>query len=197
MDRAFVFAYGSLSAAGDGRQCRLPGHRRVWGVAMDNRRTLPGYKYYLRPDGSRPELFVAFLDLVREPGAAVDGVLFEVPDLGAVDARERNYARVEVTGALDGGPGSPDAGPGSPDGGPGGPGGLAGPVWAYLGLAEARERYARARAAGSAVVARAYLEGVRAGFAAHGLGFDTAPEVPVVDLVRVDVPLTDAVHRRR
>ena len=166
MDRAFVFAYGSLSAAGEGRPCRLPGHRRVWGVAMDNRRTLPGYKYYLRPDGSRPEVFVAFLDLVREPGAAVDGVVFEVPDLGAVDARERNYARVEVTGALD-----------------------AGPVWVYLGLDDARERYTRARAAGSAVVARAYLEGVRAGFAAHGLEFDTAPEVPVVDLDRVDVPV--------
>jgi cation transport regulator ChaC len=180
MGRAFVFGYGSLLMAGVGRPCRLLGHRRSWGVAMDNRRTLPGYKYYLRPDGSRPELFVAFLDLVREPGAAVDGVLFEVPDLGAVDARERNYARVEVTGALDGGPG-----------------GLAGPVWAYLGLAEARERYARARAAGSAVVARAYLEGVRAGLAAHGLAFETAPELPVVDLDRVDVPLTDAVHRHR
>ena len=177
MGRAFVFGYGSLLEAGDGRPCRLAGHRRVWGVAMDNRRTLPGYKYYLAPDGSRPELFVAFLDLVREPGSAVDGLVFEVPELAAVDARERNYARVEVTGSLDAD--------------------LGAPAWAYSGLDEARERYARARASGTAAVSRAYLEGVREGFAAHGLAFDTAPEVPVLDLERVDVPLTDAVHRRR
>lgn len=177
MGRAFVFGYGSLLEAGDGRPCRLLGHRRVWGVAMDNRRTLSGYKYYLAPDGYRPELFVAFLDLVREPGAAVDGVVFEVRDLAAVDARERNYARVEVTGSLDADHGAP--------------------VWAYVGRDESRERYAGARTAGTAVVSRAYLEGVREGFAAHGLAFETAPEVPVVDLERVDVPLTGAVHRRR
>jgi hypothetical protein len=71
---------------------------------------------------------------------------------------------------------------------------LGGPVWAYTGLPEARERYVRAAAAGTAVVPRAYLEGVRDGFAAYGLGFDTAPEVPVRDLTRVDVP--GAVHGR-
>ncbi len=52
---------------------------------------------------------------------------------------------------------------------------VGGPVWAYTGLPEARERYARAAAAGAAVVSRAYLEGVRAGFARYGLEFDTSP----------------------
>ena len=168
MDRSFVFGYGSLLAAGDGSPCRLAGHRRVWGVAMDNRRTIPGYKYFLDPDGGRPAVHVAFLDVVPDGDGSVAGVAFEVPDIWAVDARERNYARVEVTAMLDAD--------------------LGAPVWAYSGLPEARERYARAAAGGTAVVSRAYLEGVRAGFAAHGWAFDTAPEVPVVDLVRVDVP---------
>ena len=172
MDRGLVFGYGSLLEGGDGRPCRLAGHRRVWGVAMDNRRTIPGYKYFLDPDGGRPAVHVAFLDVVPDGAAAVDGVVLEVPDVGAVDARERNYARVEVNGELDAD--------------------LGAPVWAYFGIEEARERYARAVAAGTAVVSRAYLEGVRAGFARFGLAFETEVPVPVVDLVRVDVPANGA-----
>ena len=168
MPPALVFGYGSLLQGAAGAPCRLSGHRRRFGVAMDNRRTIPGYKYYLDPDGGRPAVHVSFLDVVPDGAGSVDGVVFEVADLGAVDARERNYARVEVTGALDTE--------------------LGAPVWAYLGLPEARERYAQAAAAGTAVVSRAYLEGVRAGFARLGLGFDTAVPLPVVDLVRVDVP---------
>ena len=151
MPPALVFGYGSLLEGAAGTPCRLPGHRRRFGVAMDNRRTIPGYKYYLDPEGGRPEVFVAFLDVAPERGAAVDGVVVEVADLEAVDARERNYRRIEVTDALDA-----DAG---------------GPVWAYAGLPEARERYERAAAAGTAVVARVYLDSVRAGFAAYGLAF--------------------------
>ena len=168
MGRALVFGYGSLLVAGEGRPCRLAGHRRVWGVAMDNEQTIPGYKYFLDPDGGRPAVHVAFLDAVPDGDGAVEGVVFEVPDVDVVDARERNYARVDVTERLD------------LD--------LGAPVWAYLGLDAARERYAGAVAAGTAVVSRAYLEGVRAGFARFGLPFDTPPDVPVVDLVRVDLP---------
>lgn len=177
MDPAFVFAYGSLLAGAEGTPCRLAGHSRRFGVAMDNRRTLPGYKYFLdAATGARPPVFVAFLDVVEDPAATVHGIAFPVTpaELEALDDRERNYRRVEVGAALDAG--------------------LGGPVWAYTGLAEARERYARAAAAGTAVVPRVYLDGVREGFAAYGLGFDTAPEVPVSDLTRVDVP--GAVHGR-
>jgi hypothetical protein len=43
--------------------------------------------------------------------------------------------------------------------------------------------------AGCAVVARSYLETVRAGFAAAGLSDDADPgELPVMDLERVDLP---------
>ena len=170
MDPAFVFGYGSLLERGTGTPCRLEGHRRRWGVAMDNRRTIPGYKYFLDPAGGRPEVFVAFLDAVPEPGAACAGLAFPVDPaaLGELDARERNYRRVDVTGAVDAD--------------------LGGRVWAYLGLEEARERLAAGRRAGTAVVSRAYVEGVRAGFAAFGLDFDAEPELPVRDLTLVRVP---------
>ena len=42
-----VFAYGSLIDGARGQPCTLSGWRRGWGVAMDNRRTLPGYRYFL------------------------------------------------------------------------------------------------------------------------------------------------------
>jgi len=151
---AFVFGYGSLAEPGAGRPLRLAGWRRVWGVAMDNRVTIPGYKYFLDGAGGRPAVCVAFLDVVPDPAAGVDGVVFEVADLDALDGRERNYRRLQVDG-----------------------------LWLYTGLEEARERFA----AGPTVVQRAYLESVRAGFAAHGLGFGPEPALPVLDLERVDV----------
>ena len=62
-------------------------------------------------------------------------------------------------------------------------------IHAYVGTSEARERFA----AGPTVIARAYLESVRAGFAALGqlAEFEAStepPPVPVVDLKRVDLP---------
>lgn len=168
---AFVFAYGSLLADAHGRRCTLQGWERCWGVAMDNRRTLPGYRYFLdRATGERPELYVAFLDIRPRAGARVEGMVFPA-DLAALDVRERNYARVDVTGAVD----------------------CEGPVWAYAGLDEARERCAAGRRAGTAVVWDAYVERVRAGFAAHGAlaDFDATtvpPGVPVRALREVRVP---------
>jgi hypothetical protein len=103
MPPALVFGYGSLLEGAAGTPCRLPGHRRRFGVAMDNRRTIPGYKYYLdAATGERPAVFVAFLDIVEDPGSAVEGLSFEVDAaaLAALDDRERNYRRVEVDGRL-------------------------------------------------------------------------------------------------
>jgi cation transport regulator ChaC len=172
---AFVFGYGSLLGRASGVPCRLAGHRRRWGVAMDNRRTIPGYKYFLdAATGERPEVYVAFLDVAPEAGASTCGLAFEVDDAGleALDARERNYRRVDVRGGLDAE--------------------LGAPVWAYLGLDDARERYAEGVRTGTAVVSRAYLDGVRAGFAAHGMleefEASTPLEAPLRDLELVRVP---------
>ena len=150
---AWVFGYGSLLARGavpaGAVPCALRGHRRHWGVAMDNRLDLPGYKHYLAPDGSRPEIFVAFLDLRPDPGASVDGLAIPVADeaLPALDARERNYERVEIEP----------------------PAAVAGPVYTYRGSAAGRERLREGLATGTARISRAYADAIRAGYAALGL----------------------------
>jgi hypothetical protein len=139
---------------------------------MDNRRDLPGYKYFVDAEtGKRPAVYVAFLDLTHDPATEVNGVLFPVDadGLTRLDARERNYERRDVTVAVD---------PAPP-----------GPVWAYFGTTEARDRFDQ----GNAVVSREYLERVRAGFEALGelRRFEAStdlPPVPVRELLRVDLP---------
>jgi gamma-glutamylcyclotransferase (GGCT)/AIG2-like uncharacterized protein YtfP len=199
---AFLFAYGSLLAhhgsllahhgslpahraavpgarrvAAPPRPCRLRSHRRVWNVAMDNRATLAGYKYYRHPgDGRRPEVFVAFLDIVPRRDCVVNGVVLEVceADLAALDERERNYCRRAVTAEIDLA--------------------LDGPVWTYVGTRDARARYATAAELGRAVVSREYLDGVLGGFRLAGpealAEFEATtdpPSCPVVELERVDL----------
>ncbi len=146
MSRAeYVFGYGSLVRSPEGHAAELHGHERRWGVAMDNTRDVAGYKYYLAPDGSRPPVFVAFLDVAAAAGASVHGVCTPVDRerLVRLDARERNYERVDVTAKI---------------------GGARGRTWAYVGSAAGRERFARGAAAAACVIAEDYLHLVRAGF---------------------------------
>lgn len=185
-DRQFVFGYGSLAAPSDGPAltrapaphglvCDLRGFRRQWGVAMDNSRDLPGYKHYTDPAGTRPAVFVCFLDIVADrPGALVNGLCLPVDSgrLARLDARERNYSRVDVSDRVDAGGAR---------------------VWAYVGSREARLRMRFAVGAGRAVIDGAYLRSVADGLRA--LGTDeyaaAAPSLapgtlPVVELVRHD-----------
>jgi gamma-glutamylcyclotransferase (GGCT)/AIG2-like uncharacterized protein YtfP len=137
----------------------LRDHRRGWGVAMDNRRTIPGYKFYVDAEtGERPAVYVTFVCVWPEPGATVDGALLEVDDAGlaALDARERNYDRCDVSAHVE----------------------ADGPVWAYLASAAGRERFATGRAAGTAVVSAEYLASVPGA---------EAPGLPVRRLLRRDV----------
>ena len=126
---------------------------------MDNRRTIPGYKFYVDPaTGERPAVFVTFVCIWPEPGARVEGVVFEVDEdgLAALDRRERNYDRRDVSAHVDGD----------------------GPVWAYLASAAGRARFAAGRSAGTAVVSEEYLARVPdAG----------PPPLPVLPLLRRDV----------
>jgi hypothetical protein len=176
---AWIFGYGSLlpadvEALPEGAvPCRLRGWRRDWGVAMDNARELPDYKHYLTPEGERPDVAVAFLDIRPDDGAVVNGAAIPVgeDELPGLDERERNYRRVDVTAALD----RPLDG---------------GPVWAYAGLPAARERAECGRREGRLVVSRGYHERVAAGFAVLGEcdAFErlTAPaDAPFADLVLV------------
>jgi cation transport regulator ChaC len=173
----FVFAYGSLLRhAVPVATCRLHGHRRGWDVAMDNRLTLPAYKFFRDPvTHERPPVVVTFLNIAADSDGHLNGVLFAVDAalVQILDRRERQYERRDVSEHVDADPG--------------------GRVWAYVGLPEARRRYERGRSDGSAVISRQYLESVRADFDAYGMlaEFERTtepPDVPVVDLERVATP---------
>ena len=170
----YVFGYGSLVLDGAGSLETLPGHRRVWGVATDNVRHIPGYKTYLsRSDGNRVDVYVAFVDIEPDPSSAVRGLVRPVSEaeLAELDLRERNYDRIDVTDLVE-----TDFG---------------GPVWTYRGSAEGRARLARGRAEGRAVVSKEYLERVHRGLSALGDGelerFEAESDLPVADLERVDL----------
>lgn len=177
----FVFGYGSLSAeALDARAPRvatLAGFVRVWNVAMDNSADVPGYKYYVdRATQRRPSAHVTFLNLTPQNGVACIGFLLPVDDgdLAEMDARERNYTRLEVTHQIRGAE-------------------VDGPVFAYLGTREARERFATGVSAGTAVIARDYLDGVERCYESSGLQREyrvstRPPECRVADLSRVNLP---------
>lgn len=177
----WVFGYGSLAAESrDGHVAELAGHRRRWGVAMDNARDLPGYKWYrLRASGERPRGVVAFLDIVAVSGSgAVNGVCLPVDGhaLRRLDARERNYERVEVTELV---------------------ARARGRVWAYVGSEAARARMAEGLRAGRALVSQEYVDDVEDGFRRLGdhqlaaFRASTDPPPPgceVVSLERIDLP---------
>jgi len=182
----FVFGYGSLTARPGPAPTRelkehgfvadVAGLSRVWGVAMDNRRDLPGYKYYTDGDGRRPEVYVAYLDLVAAETERVNGVCLPIDDavLEQLDRRERNYVRTDVSDRIDA------------DGAR---------VWAYLGTAAARERLAEGRRARTAVIDAGYVRTVEAGFGALGadelsaVRASLAPDdLPVVALTRHELP---------
>jgi gamma-glutamylcyclotransferase (GGCT)/AIG2-like uncharacterized protein YtfP len=174
----YVFGYASLSALLDANGCvtELHGARRGWGVAADNSTALPGYKRYRLADGSHPPVRVAFLDLAPgEDADAVNGVCLPVTQqrLAALDRRERNYARVEVSERI--------ARP-------------LGRTWTYVGSEEGRARLAAGRRDGDAVVSREYLDVVLAGFARLGAAelarfhaTTTLDDLPVWELERVDL----------
>jgi cation transport regulator ChaC len=180
----WLFGYGSLLPAGVAAlprgavPCRLSGWRRWWGVAMDNRRDLPGYKHYRTPEGARPDVMVAFLDITPAADGLVNGAAIPVDEaeLPGLDRRERNYRRVEVGDSLD---------TRLPDG----------PVWAYIGLHASRERAAIGRREGRLVVARSYYERVAEGFELLGqrdafARLTAPPLAPVADLVLIrDAPV--------
>jgi cation transport regulator ChaC len=174
----WVFGYASLVALPGAAPAVLRGWRRVWGVAMDNSIAVPGYKVYERPDGARPACAVAFLDLERDEACAVDGALIEAgPEaLEALDARERQYRRMEVTDMVESV--------------------AEGRVWTYVGRGPGRARVAAGRAGDAVVVVqRAYVDLVERAFAARGeaaleryRASTEPPPFPVVELARVDLP---------
>lgn len=152
---------------------------------MNNRVNLPGYKYYLDEHGNRPAVYVAFLDVEPAPGETVNGVCMPVNEdqLAALDQRERNYVRRDVTAFCD----LPVDGS---------------RVWTYVGSPGGRRRLTTSRSAGRAVVDRAYLEAVEGAFKSLGQDEHAAcaasldPDgLPVLTLSRHDIAV-DGEHAR-
>jgi hypothetical protein len=157
----FLFGYASLVPHGGPALTRalsetgfvadLTGFQRGWGVAMNNRRNLWGYKYYTDMDGSRPDVYVAFLDvsLSADPAASVNGVCLPIDgaSLEKLDLRERNYLREDVSDRVAAGGAR---------------------VWTYVGSDPGRERLLEGRARGTAVIDSAYLGTVTAAFTRLG-----------------------------
>jgi hypothetical protein len=177
----WVFGYGSLAAdAGRGRLATLANHRRCWGVAMDNSRDLPGYKWYRqRATHDRPRAFVAFLDVVPAAGGAVNGLCIPVDAaaLERLDARERNYERVEVTDRIEAPP--------------------PGRIWTYVGSAAGRRRLRTGVRERRLLISQEYRDDVEHAFrrlGAEQLAAYRASTAPppdgseVVALERIDLP---------
>jgi cation transport regulator ChaC len=155
----YVFGYASLVALEDvdALPGRLRGFRRRWGVAMNNWEGGEEAKHWLdRATGERPRIRVAYLDIYEQAGSAVNGLALPVDAerLVALDRREVNYERVEVTDAF-----APEVG---------------GRVFTYIGLDAARERCRRGAAEGDAFVASDYVGAVRRAF--ERLDSDSLPE---------------------
>src|SRR5947209_11229492 len=105
-ERAFVFGYASLVGAREAAAApaaTLIGYAREWNVAMDNSATIPGYRYFVDRDGSRPAIFVTFLNVAPDTRCSVNGVLLDAASgaLERFDRRERNYRRIDVTAWID------------------------------------------------------------------------------------------------
>jgi hypothetical protein len=172
----YVFGYASLVALREPLEIdgvehvpvpgRLRGFRRCWGVAMNNWEGGDAVKHFLdRDTGKRPHIRVAYLDLREEVGSVVNGLALPVDAdrLEALDAREVNYARIEVSGAFE--PAIPQQ------------------VYTYVGLDAARERCRQGAVEGNAFVSRCYVAEVRRAF--ERLGSNS-----LVDFDRTTDPLS-------
>jgi hypothetical protein len=161
---------------------------------MNNWEGGEGAKHFLdRVSGERRRIRVAYLDLREAAGAAVNGLVLPVDAarLAALDEREINYERVDVSDAFEAsaGDGVADVGLGAP------PRPSPRIVFTYVGTEAARERCKRGLAEGNAFVSRDYVDGVRRAFAALGepalAEFERTtdpPPCPQADLLVVNAP---------
>lgn len=185
---AYVFGYGSLAAmreplrVGDRQvtpvQAVLRGFRRYWGVAMDNREAAPLDKHFVDPETREPPpVRIAFLDVDVSPGETVNGLAVPVDSerLLALDAREVNYTRVEVSSAIE------------PL--------LEGRVFVYGGKRAARERCEVPPVEPALVIDKDYWGGVRRAFSSLGSGclaeFDRSTPRPPFPLRRLTLVRPD------
>lgn len=175
----WVFGYGSLVSDVHPvrihlddvtpRWAMLRDVRRSWNIAMQNAGPEHDSKHYVDAvSGERPNIAVAFLNVVRDPSRSVNGLAIPVPSekWGGLDEREVNYERRDVTERV------------APK--------LPGRVWCYVGLPEAEASFREAARANDVYVADEYKALVDAAFAKGGpqqhaayLDSTDPPECPI------------------
>lgn len=178
----FVFGYGSLVRLastertlgraipeGSFNYAKLNGWQPAWCVGSDgNSHPERTFRY---SDGSPYDGLVVVLGIERSPnGDACDGLVFRVAesDLSLLDTRERNYERVDVTGAVAWATKPKNC-----------------TVYTYIPTSKARRRLSHAMETGRTIrIQRDYVERVRSGFSERCGNSDATPEppFPVADL---------------
>lgn len=176
----WIFGYGSLASpvsfgltlgrpftpGRDFHYGELGGFGRRWNYGVGHRTGWVGGR----------EVTIVALGLVASDGERANGVVGWVDDheLVRLDARERDYDRVDVTGRVD------------VEGGE-----VTGRIETYVPRPDAVARYEAARAAGAAAIEQRYWDLVSGAFAAFGaeprqryLATTPAPDVPVLEIER-------------
>ncbi|MAT03595.1 MAG: hypothetical protein CL424_00905 [Acidimicrobiaceae bacterium] len=194
MSGVWVFGYGSLvSPESFGHTLGRPLHRGVdFHAAVLNgygRRWNYGVMSITgesdEPDGSTRQWTIVALGLEQSADETTNGVIGWITDdeLPALDARERNYDRVDVTDLTD------VTGP------------IEGRVVTYVPQSEPIQHYRSARDRGEAAVERRYWDLVDGAFAELAPGEQERyrrttppPDIPIVAMRRDSVPLR---HRVR
>ncbi len=179
----YIFGYGSLVEPNEIRQyltektdiyyVRAEGFQRVFNVSVNNMQQLEGYKYYLDKNGLRPDIYVTFLNIVRNSNAEILGSVFYINDdkFDVVDKRERNYDRIEINQFLDRK--------------------FNDIVWAYVGKEKAVRLYEEGKCCNKSVISKKYYDLVFNAFNAigkkqHFLDSTKPIEVDIMELTRVN-----------
>lgn len=184
----WVFAYGSLVTPGQiersiGRpvdrptECStatLPRYRRTWNAGMRNCHTDPTDKYYVLPDGTRPNRTISALGIEPDRESSVNGVVYRVTrdELAALDRRERRYRRTDCSRQIVVDLPYP------------------GEVFTYSPLESAMSLTAASQADGSDTISEAYKRLVEEGFESLG------PEAHAAYVDSTDVPTSPVMSLR-
>lgn len=166
-DKLYVFGYGSLVSpksfsssllrnSWDGDDfplATLRGYRRIWNVAMDNSKTISGYKRYsdVNDPQSFPACFVSFINIEESDADEITGVIAEVSEneMALLKKRERNYFLKEVTESILHAP-------------------VDGRVYTFIGSEEAKVRFDRGLKSNTSVISADYESFIEDAFRTRG-----------------------------
>ena len=163
-DRKYVFGFGSLVDPSSFSKsikreewfvenfplATLKDYKRVWDVAMDNDRSILGYKRYKTIE-EYPHCFVTFLNIKPSETDEVIGTIVEVnkDEFALLIKMEKNYFPKNVTESIVHSP-------------------IDGSVFAFIGTSEAKKRFNSRTQHKPAVISKSYFELVENAYRSRG-----------------------------